>query len=241
MGRETRGSELRPAADCRTGNCERREDLEKAGATLAYDKDGVKASALYCRAGSPQTITCLFGGTTGTWGSDGTILFSNTCLAAQHQRARSCRAGGNDAGTGIDRPPTTVAPAPGTAVTALRGRTGRRAGRVSYGASAWLFAGASTLRAATLRSQKANHLRRADRRRGLGCLRTHRGTGAPSTSDAGVLIDGAGRPTTTRLSRFDRSADTSHRSQQTKVLLNGPALRPPPRSPDSEALRAARD
>ena len=85
------------------------------------------------RGGAPQTITYLLAGTTGTWGSDGTILFSSTASPA----LRSV----NAAGGAVQVETTPAADSTGhrhpqflpggTAVPVLRGRTGRRARRVS--------------------------------------------------------------------------------------------------------------
>jgi serine/threonine protein kinase len=181
------------------------------------------------RGGAPQTITYLLAGTTGTWGSDGTILFSSTGSPS----LRRVNAAG-----GAVRVETTPAAA----------STGHRHPQFLPGARQFLFfvGGPDAVRGVylgTLGSSDVTRLVASDtqgayvapgwllfvrqgalwaQRFDLG-QRTMRGepiavadsvafepidgTGAFSTSDSGTLTYRPGRPTMTRLSWFDRSGN----------------------------------
>jgi Tol biopolymer transport system component len=179
------------------------------------------------RGGAPQTITYLLAGTTGSWGSDGTILFSSTGSPS----LRRVNAAG-----GAVRVETTPA----------EQSTGHRHPQFLPGARQFLFfvGGPDAVRGVylgTLGSSDVTRLVASDTQGAYlapgwllfvrqGTLwaqqvdvgqRTMRGeptavadsvafepidgVGAFSTSDAGVLTYRAGRPTMTRLSWFDRS------------------------------------
>ena len=182
------------------------------------------------RGGSAQTVTYALAGTTAAWGPDGTILFSST--AAPSLRRVNAAGGTVEAATtpaaGVDRPPPSAVPARGPAVPVLRGRSGRRARRVS--GLARVFRGDASpgvrhtggIRRARLAAVRppGNALGAALRSRttdgraaSRSPLRTPSafepidGTGAFSTSDAGVMAYRAGRPSVTRLSWFDRSGN----------------------------------
>ena len=148
------------------------------------------------RGGAPQTITYLLAGTTGTWGSDGTILFSSTASPSLRRV--------NAAGGAVQVETTPAAESTGHrhpqflpgarqflffvgGPDAVRGvylgtlgssdvtRLVASDTQGAYVAPGWLlFVRQGTLWAATLRSRTTNDERRADRRRGLGCLRAHR-------------------------------------------------------------------
>jgi eukaryotic-like serine/threonine-protein kinase len=181
------------------------------------------------RGGAPQTITYLLAGTTGTWGSDGTILFSST---ASPSLRRISAAGG----------------AVQVETTPAADSSGHRHPQFLPGSRQYLFfvGGPDAVRGVylgTLGSSDATRLVASDTQGAYispgwllfvrqGTLWAQRvnvrqrtmsgeptavadsvafepidGTGAFSTSDTGVLTYRAGRPTMTRLSWFDRSGN----------------------------------
>ena len=181
------------------------------------------------RGGAPQTITYLLAGTTGTWGSDGTILFSSTASPA----LRSVNAAGGPVhvettpaadSTGHRHPqflpgarqflffvggPDAVR---GVYLSALGSPAVTRLvasdTQGEYVAPGWLL----FVRQGTLWAQHVDLGQRTMSGEPTAvadsvAFEPIDGTGAFSTSDAGVLTYRAGRPTMTRLSWFDRSGN----------------------------------
>jgi len=179
------------------------------------------------RGGAPQTITYLLAGTTGTWGSDGTILFSSTGSPALRRV--------NAAGGAVQVVTTPTAESAGHrhpqflpgarqflffvgGPDAVRGvylgtlgasevtRLVASDTQAAYVTPGWLL----FVRQGTLWAQ---HLDLGQRKvtgeptavADSVAFEPIDGIGAFSTSDAGVLTYRAGRPTLTRLSWFDRS------------------------------------
>ena len=181
------------------------------------------------RGGAPQTITYLLAGTTGTWGADGTILFSSTASpglrrvnaaggpvqvettpAAESTGHRHPQflpggrqflffAGGPDAVRGV-----YLGALGSPEVTRLVASDTQGA----YVAPGWLL----FVRQGTLWAQHLDLGQRATSGEPAAvadsvAFEPIDGTGAFSTSDAGVLTYRPGRPTMTRLSWFDRSGN----------------------------------
>ncbi len=181
------------------------------------------------RGGSVQTVTYLVAGTTGAWGPDGTILFSST--AAPSLRRVNAAGGPVEAvttpaaeSTGHRHPqflpggrqflffvggPDAVR---GVHLGSLDSSEVRRLvasdTQGAYVAPGWLL----FVRQGTLLAQPFDLARRT-----LGgepitvadsiAFEPITGTGAFSTSDAGVMAYRDGRPSVTRLSWFDRSGN----------------------------------
>jgi Tol biopolymer transport system component len=181
------------------------------------------------RGGSPQTVTYALAGTNGTWGSDGTILFSSTPVPALRRV--------NAAGGGVE-----------AATMPAADSTGHRHPQFLPGSRQFLFfvGGPDPVRGVylgTLESSEVTRLLASDTqaeyvapgwlvfvrqgtllaqrfdlsRRALGgepitvadavTFDPISGSGAFSTSNAGVIVYRAGRPPITRLSWFDRSGN----------------------------------
>ena len=181
------------------------------------------------RGGAPQTITYLLAGTTGTWGSDGTILFSSTASPGLRR---------------VDAAGGTVQ----VATTPAAGSTGHRHPLFLPGGRQFLFfaGGPDAVRGVylgRLGSSDATRLVASDTQGAYvapdwllfvrqGTLWAQRfdlggrtvsgepiavadsvafepidGTGAFSTSPSGTLTYRVGRPTMTRLSWVDRSGN----------------------------------
>jgi serine/threonine protein kinase/Tol biopolymer transport system component len=181
------------------------------------------------RGGAPQTVTYLLAGTTGTWGSDGTILFSSTASpslrsvnasggavqvvttpAAESTGHRHPQflpggreflffAGGPDAVRGV-----YLGTLGSPDVTRLVASDTQGA----YVAPGWLL----FIRQGTLWAQHFELKTRTTTGEPIAvadsvAFEPIDGTGAFSASEAGVLTYRAGRPTMTRLSWFDRSGN----------------------------------
>jgi eukaryotic-like serine/threonine-protein kinase len=179
------------------------------------------------RGGAPQTITYVLAGTMGTWGLDGTILFSSTAspslrrvdaaggsvAVATTPRAESTGhrhpqflpdgrhflffAGGPDAVRGVYL---------GTLGSADVTRLVASDTQGAYVAPGWLL----FIRQGTLWAQRFDLGQRTMTGEPTAvadsvAFEPIDGTGAFSTSDAGALTYRAGRPTMTRLAWFDRS------------------------------------
>jgi Tol biopolymer transport system component len=181
------------------------------------------------RGGAPQTITYLVAGTTGTWGSDGTILVSSTASPSLHRV--------NAAGGTVQMETTPAAESTGHrhpqfvpgarqflffvgGPDAVRGvylgalgssnvtRLVVSDSQGAYVAPGWLL----FIRQGTLWAQHVDLGQRTMRGEPTAvadsvAFEPIDGTGAFSTSDAGVLTYRTGRPTITRLSWFDRSGN----------------------------------
>jgi Tol biopolymer transport system component len=182
------------------------------------------------RGGAPQTITYLLAGTTGTWGSDGTILFSST---ASPSLRRVNAAGGT---VQVETTPAAESTGhrhpqflPGArqflffvgGPDAVRGvylgalgssdvtRLVASDTQGAYVAPGWLL----FVRQGTLWAQRFDLQQRTMRGEPIAvadsvAFEPIDGTGAFSASDAGTLTYRAGRPTMTRLSWFDRSGNS---------------------------------
>ena len=181
------------------------------------------------RGGSAQTVTYALAGTTAAWGPDGTILFSSTPVPALR---RVNAAGGAVAAATSPAAASTghqasAVPARGPAVPVLRGRPDSVRGvylgtlessevtrllasdtQAEYVEPGWLL----FVRQGTLLAQRFDLSRRM-----LGgdpitvadaiTFDPIGGSGAFSTSSAGVIAYRAGRSPLTRLSWFDRSGN----------------------------------
>jgi serine/threonine protein kinase/Tol biopolymer transport system component len=179
------------------------------------------------RGGAPQTVTYALAGTNGTWGSDGTILFSSTPVPALR---RVNAAGGNvepvttpaTDSTGHRHPQFLPGgrqflffvggPDPvrgvylGTLESADVTRLLASDTQAEYLAPGWLV----FVRQGTLLAQRFDVSRRTLRGEPMTVADAVSfdpisGSGAFSTSTAGVIAYRAGRPPVTRLSWFDRS------------------------------------
>jgi Tol biopolymer transport system component len=181
------------------------------------------------RGGAPQTITYLLAGTTGTWGSDGTILFSSTASPSLRRV--------NAAGGAVQVETTPAADSTGHrhpqflpgakqflffvgGPDAVRGvylgalgspdvtRLVASDTQGAYVAPGWLL----FVRQGTLWAQRVDLGQRTMSGEPTAvadsvAFEPIDGTGAFSASNAGVLTYRAGRPTMTRLSWFDRSGN----------------------------------
>ena len=181
------------------------------------------------RGGSAQTVTYLLAGTTAAWGPDGTILFSSTASPALR---RVNAAGGNveeatapaAESTGHRHPqflpagrqflffvggPDAVR---GVYLGSLESSQVTRLvpsdTQGAYVAPGWLL----FIRQGTLWAQRFDLARRTISGEPIAvadsvAFEPIDGTGAFSTSDAGVMAYRVGRPSVTRLSWFDRSGN----------------------------------
>ena len=181
------------------------------------------------RGGSAQTVTYLLAGTTAAWGPDGTILISSTVSPVLR---RVSAAGGNveeataptAASTGHRHPhflpggrqflffvggPDAVR---GVYLGSLESPHVTRLvpsdSQGVYVAGGWLL----FIRQGTLWKQRFDFAQQAISGEPLVvadsvAFESIDGTGAFSTSDAGVMVYRAGRPSVTRLSWFDRSGN----------------------------------
>ena len=197
--------------------------------SIGFFKDS-ELKRIDARGGSAQTVTYLLAGTTAAWGPDGTILFSST---ASPVLRRVSAAGGNveeataptTASTGHRHPHFLpggrqflffVGGSRCCARRVLWGRSDRRTSRDSC---------RPTLKASMLRPAGCSSSARERCGSSASILRTQAisgepivvadsvafesidGTGAFSTSGAGVMVYRVGRPSVTRLSWFDRSGN----------------------------------
>jgi Tol biopolymer transport system component len=196
--------------------------------SIAFFADGY-LKRIEARGGSVQTIASGLGGTAGTWGADGTILFSSTPVPGI---SRVNAGGGN---VGMATTPTVEStghrhpqflPGGGQFLFFAGGPDGVRGvylgalgssevtrivasdTQATYVSSGWLL----FIRQGTLLAQRFDLSRRmvsgdpiivAD----SVAFDPISGAGAFSTSDAGVITYRTGRPSMTRLVWFDRSGN----------------------------------
>ena len=210
------------------------------------------------RGGSPQTVAAALGGTTAAWGPGGTILFSSTAVPALLRV--------NDAGGNVEAATAPAADSTGHRhpqflpggrqflffVGGPDGVRGVYLGSLessevtrlvasdtqgSYVAPGWLL----FIRQGTLWAQRFD----VSQRRVSGepiavadsvAFEPIDGSGAFSTSDAGVLTYRVGQPSMTQLAWFDRSGDTIGAiGSPEQIGLTNPRL-----SPDGRLVAAER-
>jgi eukaryotic-like serine/threonine-protein kinase len=182
------------------------------------------------RGGSAQTVTYLLAGTTAAWGPDGTILFSSTASRALR---RINAAGGNIEQVTAPAPESTghrhpqflpggrdflfFAGGPDAVRGVYLGALGSPAvtrlvssdTQGAYVAPGWLL----FIRQGTLLAQAVDLVHRTVSGEPVAIANAVAfepidGTGAFSTSEAGVMAYRAGRSSITRLTWFDRSGQT---------------------------------